>query len=94
MIGCHISKNAHGNLVNSIKVAIANGATALQFNYSSPNAAAAGKKFTSAEIVEINRLKTELGVYLVVHGKYLYNFCRDAAWQQDHLINEIKEIVF
>lgn len=92
MFGGHISKNAHGSIVNTIKVAYTMGANALQFNYSPPTSSMPGKPFTSSEIAEVNRLRKELGVYLVVHGKYLYNFCRDAAWQQKSLEDELKAL--
>lgn len=92
MIGCHINKNAHGSLSNSIKIACLAGATAMQFNYSPPTSAAAGKQLTPAEIAEINRLKTELGIYLVVHGKYIYNFCRTLKWQTTSLVDEIRAL--
>jgi deoxyribonuclease-4 len=29
--------------------------------------------------------------YVVVHGKYLYNFCRDASWQHSLLVRELQQ---
>jgi len=92
MIGCHIGKNAHGSFVNSIKVAYMMGANAIQFNYSPTTSALAGKIFKPAEILEINKLKEECGIYIVVHGKYLYNFCHNKPWQEKSLEEELRAV--
>lgn len=87
-----MGKNAHGSFANSIRVAYLMGANAIQFNFSPPSSAAAGKPFSAAEVAEINRLKHEHNIYLVCHGKYLYNFCRSAEWQTKALICELENV--
>lgn len=92
MIGCHMGKNAHGSFANSIKVAYMMGANAVQFNFSPPSSSAAGKSFFAAEIAEINSLRKEHDIYVVCHGKYMYNFCRLTEWQSRTLIDELKNV--
>ena len=76
MIGCHISHSAHGGVLNGCLIGMQIGATAIQLNLSPPSNWSLGKSLTEKDIKSINDLRTSHGLYIVVHGKYLYNFCR------------------
>jgi endonuclease IV len=69
-IGYHISKT---NLEKSIKDANESQANAIQLFISSPKVWAVGnlKQNEIKELLEYKKTN-----YLVIHGKYLYNFCR------------------
>lgn len=50
-----------------------------------------GKPFTKNEALKIKELKEKHNIDIVVHGKYVYNFCRIDGYKKiDVLINELK----
>jgi deoxyribonuclease-4 len=50
-----------------------------------------GKKLSENEKLSINQLRKEKNLYIVVHGKYIYNFCRkDSQTAIDLLVHELE----
>ena len=86
-IGYHITKK---NLDLSIIDAINNGANAMQFFISSPRVWAVST-LSLKEINAVKKIISENDIYLIVHGKYLYNFCRDDPAQLKVLESELRE---
>jgi apurinic endonuclease APN1 len=91
-VGYHINKT---NLKDSIIEAENNGATAIQLFLSSPKIWATNKlKKEEIQLIKDYQNKN-FGNYVVVHGKYLYNFCRppdeDIHKQIKSLVNELTE---
>ena len=84
-IGYHISKT---NLEKSIKDANEAQANAIQLFISSPKVWAVCnlKQNEIKELLEYKKTN-----YLVIHGKYLYNFCRTNENQTKSLIRELEE---
>lgn len=44
---------------------------------------------TDEDVQKTNAIKAKYGYYVVVHGKYIYNFCRDWTWQSESLLKEL-----
>ena len=42
------------------------------------------------DIKKTNAIRSKYGYYVVVHGKYIYNFCRNWTWQEDCLLKELR----
>ena len=84
-IGYHINKT---NLEKSLKEALLNNANAIQLFLSSPKVWAVN----NLKLNEIKLLKDfNKDKYIVIHGKYLYNFCRTQENQTNALIKELEE---
>ena len=86
-VGYHINKT---NLKESLNEAENNGATAIQLFLSSPKIWATNK--LKKEDIDLLNKFTENGNYMVVHGKYLYNFCRPIGVTDSTEINNDKQI--
>ena len=86
-IGYHIGKT---DLINNIKQASIDGANACQLFISSPKIWKTNK-LSKSDVDFINEYKITNSMYFVVHGKYLYNFCRDVKEQRDALLSELIE---
>jgi apurinic endonuclease APN1 len=86
LVGYHISKT---NLDQSIKTAIEDKATAIQLFISSPKIWQVSN--LKKEEIEIIKTYQKLNNYVVIHGKYLYNFCRTNEAQSNALIRELEE---
>jgi len=85
-IGCHLSnKGSISDLIFSI---IELGGNAIQIFVSNPNARALPKPIQNHEMIE--QMLKNTGVFLVIHGKYIYNFCRTTSWQKDALVAELE----
>jgi endonuclease IV len=42
------------------------------------------------DIIRVLNIRKKYNYYVVVHGKYIYNFCRETwKWQEDSLFNEL-----
>lgn len=91
LIGHHMSREQYG-LVNAVKVLIQMGGNATQICLSAPQTTLKGKAVTDIEAAEVKQLCKENGIYIVVHGKYTYNFCRRfVTWQLNLLEHELIE---
>lgn len=92
-IGCHVSLGSRkdGNLADALKLGHQLGANAIQVFLSSPYNNSACRRVADTEAIEVKKLRSELDMYLVVHGKYIYNFCRSTEWQRKALAAELAE---
>jgi apurinic endonuclease APN1 len=92
-VGCHISIT--GSLTNAIRVGASLGVKSMQIFLSSPHNGSKGKSLSKEEIAEFNRIKTLYGIHVFVHGKYMYNFCRNKKdsgkmdWQYDTILDDL-----
>jgi apurinic endonuclease APN1 len=67
------------------------GFKAFQVCVSAPNNGYYGKPFSKTEAAAIRKICKENDIYGVVHGKYIYNFCRKLCdYQVDQLVNELE----
>jgi deoxyribonuclease-4 len=90
-VGAHLSKGKNlGDAINSIIDARGN---ALQFFLSAPVNSSPGTKIKPSEITTIEALNG--CIYLIVHGKYILNFCRpresSSEWQFKSIKNDMIE---
>ena len=84
-IGFSSSKDTLVHLMNNTP----NGVSAFQICMTPTNSFMKGKEFSSSETLLINQLKLKRDIYIVVHGKYVYNFCRNISRGKDELYNEL-----
>src|SRR5580692_5187775 len=91
-IGHAISKNPKGLKLSEVVANWAQfGLGAFQFHVTPGQNGHNGIKFAQSEINAIRQLIKDKIVYGVVHGKYIYNFCRkDCGYQIDQLVNELE----
>jgi len=91
-IGFPITKNPDKmTLSESIMSYNKVGMTAFQVCMTPSHNGLAGKKLDKNEATKIVELKKKHNIYGVVHGKYLYNFCRkDCSYQVDQLVHELE----
>ena len=91
-IGFTISKNHQGKtLSQAIELYIKSGMTAFQICMTPSHNGYEGKKLDISENQKIRKLCKENNIYSVVHGKYIYNFCRqDNHYQIDLLVHELE----
>lgn len=87
-VGYHTRKVK--SIHNSIMLGMNTGANALQFFICAPMNSYPPEPLSEAEAAKINQIKREEGLYTVVHGKYMYNFCRDKDWQVKSLAAEMR----
>ncbi len=91
--GCHMSKDK-SNVSNSIIRLAQMKGNAMQFFLSSPLNWSVSETTNKTDIETFLSFKKEYKIYTVVHGKYLYNFCRPEKgneYQQKTLAKEIIE---
>ncbi len=91
-IGYHLSQQGSGqDFLTQLKLHVAKGLTAFQVNLSPLESWSAGQPFTPTECQTIKDWTMKNQIFGVVHGKYLYNFCRhDVALGRDQLIQELR----
>ncbi len=93
-IGCHINKGKPGKLTNSVIKLIQFGGNAFQLFVSSPSTWYPPKKIPQSDIDQLTELRKKRNIYGVVHGKYIYNFCRECTGkfskQIDVLVDELE----
>lgn len=81
---------AHITVTDAIRLMSSLGGTAIQISLGS-----AGEKKISKiaddDARVVRKIRRKHDFYVVVHGKYLYNFCRTAAWQTSLLLKELEE---
>jgi apurinic endonuclease APN1 len=85
-IGCHLSNE--GSISDLIFSIIELGGNAIQIFVSNPNARAVPKPIQNPKMIQ--QMLKNTGVFLVIHGKYIYNFCRITNWQKDALVKELE----
>ena len=88
LVGFHVPKNK--TIYNTILTGMAAGANAQQFFICAPMNGGLADRISPEEATKILDLKKKEGVYTVIHGKYMYNFCRDKAWQVNSLVRELE----
>jgi len=90
-VGYHVSKSS--GLVKNIKTLLSEGGSAVQCFLSPNKGFHPGIPLKDAEVQEILNLKSELGLFIVVHGKYILNFARphdtQKSWQRDALLSDL-----
>jgi len=85
-IGCHLP-NA-GSISDLIFVMIELGGNAIQIFINDPNNRSATKPIANPKLIQ--QMLKNTGVFLVIHGKYIYNFCRSIAWQKESLAADLR----
>lgn len=75
LTGSHIQLRQFGTLPDAIRAIYQFQGNAIQFFLSAPFNGTGPRILSKDEIRETNRLKQEFGIYTVVHGKYIINFC-------------------
>jgi len=92
-VGCHMDNK--GNMIQLITSAPTIGANAAQIYLSSRQAWSRGRRISLRESTESKELMSVTGLKLVVHGKLIYNFSREAvgSWsrQIDVLVDELRQ---
>ena len=90
-VGAHLAKGQ--NLANTIHSIIEMGGNAIQFFLSSPINSGAGTTLKKSEIETAQQLRGQ--IYLIVHGKYILNFCRprqgSTEWQFNCLKTDLRQ---
>lgn len=89
LVGFHVSSDAHGGLYYAITSGYQAGANAMQVCLSPPARTSPCAQLSGDEIEKITSFVREHSLYLVVHGKYIYNFCNGVTWQQTSLLDEL-----
>lgn len=88
--GCHLSIE-HG-IETAIQNAIEYGASALQIFLSPNRGANPGRAISNEEAKTIGDILRNTGIYLIVHGKYILNFCSPTIlWYNDALVSDIRK---
>ena len=94
LIGCHISKSKPGKLTTNVIKLIQIGGNAFQMFISSPSTWYPPNDIPIDDINGLSDLKKKKTLYSVVHGKYIYNFCRECtgrfARQVNVLVRELE----
>lgn len=88
-IGCHLG-DPNLKIDNIIYGAIELGANAVQMFLNDPNQRTDGKPISNAKMIK--QMLKNTGIYLVIHGKYLYNFCRSQSWQTEGLVVDLRKV--
>ena len=86
-IGCCISDSKQ-QIDHVIYHAIELGANAVQIYINNPNGRDLALPIKN--VSEVKEILVNTGVYLVIHGKYIYNFCRALSWQTDGLVSDLQ----
>ncbi len=87
-IGCHmrIDKGIDKVLYDIIEY----GGNAVQIFLSPPQSSSIGKPIEGAE--SLKEMIRNTGIYLVVHGKYVLNFCNlNIKWQYNALVSDLRK---
>lgn len=87
-IGYHAS--IEKGIEQAIYNVIENGGNALQIFLSPPQSSSSGKVLADPD--SIKQIIKNTGINLVVHGKYILNYCRkDLQWQNNALIEDLRK---
>lgn len=91
-IGFHISKKlSESGFSQDLESYINQGVNAFQVCLSSPDKTNKGNKLNTHQIYKIKNLCENNKIYGVVHGKFIYNFCRENCdYQIDLLVQELE----
>jgi apurinic endonuclease APN1 len=92
LIGYHIGKTKGGKtFLESLQKHVSQGLTAFQVNMTPPDNWYPGIPFDEIYCKQIKEYTAQHKIYAVVHGKYLYNFCRQNSGNGvDKLVDELK----
>lgn len=85
----HMDVKQFHSLSTALSVASDMGFTGLQITLTDSKPSSEIYKLTGDDIAEANRLRRDSGMYLVVHGKLSYNFCRNWEWQIQSIVREL-----
>jgi deoxyribonuclease IV len=89
VIGHHMD-SSYG-ITNAARLLLQLGGNAIQVNITNP-ADNTINNVDDDDIAELSGLREQFQLYVVVHGKFIYNFCRPASsiqWQRKSLIHEM-----
>lgn len=89
MVGHHMTTQ-HG-VGNALRLIIQLGGNVIQVFLSPPNSASKGKPLSSEDIHDTLHLIETFSARVFVHGKYLYNFCRNNVPWHSVLSDEMQE---
>jgi len=85
-IGSHMQNG--GSISDLIYSIIEEGGNAMQIFVNDPNDRSDPRKISNPELIQ--QMLNNTGVFLVIHGKYIYNFCRTIGWQKEALVKELQ----
>ncbi len=89
--GSHLAISGHG-LVESIQHIIEIGGSALQIFISPNRGSSPGRPITKQEADIVKTILKNTGVYLVIHGKYILNFCSPKVmWYHEALVADLRK---
>ncbi len=87
-IGCSI--NSDEGIDHAIYSAIEIGANAIQISVSPLDSSAPGPPVRNHK--ELQEILKNTGIYVVIHGKYIINFCRKSVrWQHQGLLVDLRK---
>lgn len=89
-VGCHLSISE--GIVSAIHATLEMEGSALQIFLSPNRGTSPGKPISDSDAQTIRSILQNTGVYLVVHGKYILNFCSPKVmWYSDALIADLRK---
>lgn len=88
--GSHLS--VEKGLISAIQYTIELGGSALQIFISPNRGTSPGKVIPKADAETVKTILKNTGVYLVIHGKYIMNFCSpNVVWYHDALVSDLRK---
>lgn len=89
--GRHLGISGH-SIVESIQHILDLGGNAMQIFISPNRGSGSGRVITAQEAKTVKGILKSTGVYLVIHGKYILNFCSPkVSWYHDALVSDLKK---
>lgn len=89
-VGAH--QSISNGIITAIERTLDQGGSALQIFLSPNRGASPGKPIDSSTGKDVKEILTNTGIYLVIHGKYILNFCSpNPLWYRDALVADLKK---
>ena len=77
-------------VTDAIRVHYSIGARAIQLTLGDPSSQSL-RSIADGDAVTVRAIRDRHKFYVVVHGKYLYNFCKQFPWQRPLLVKELQQ---
>lgn len=87
IVGHHM---AYGTVADALRLIHRMGGNAIQISLGEPDKRDV-RLVDRQDAQTVRKIRQKHGFYLVVHGKFLYNFCRNLEWQRKLLVKELLE---